>query len=194
MKKVLIALLLFLPLQTLAAGIFSGSVALASDYIWRGQTQNNGNYALSGGLEAALGNVTIGTWASHVDFQDEANFEYDLYVNAYYDINDTFGVSAGYQHVRWDKGYDPFNEAYIGVSIGDLGVTYHQDLENSSATFINVIYSVPFINIVGVSLEYGKMADFEAYQAINISRELGNYAIGGQIGTDETFIGISYSF
>jgi len=194
MKKLLVLLVLFLPLQALAAGIVSGSVTVASDYIWRGQTQTSGNFALSGGLEASLGNITIGTWASNVDFQDEAKYEYDLYVNAYHDINDFFGVSAGYQHIGYDKGYDAFNEAYVGISMGYLGVTYHQDLENSNNTFISVVYSMPFISTVGLSLEHGKTAGLEAYQAINISKELGKYVVGGQIGTEQSFIAISYNF
>ena len=194
MKKVLVALLLLLPAQVFAGEIFSGTVAVSSDYVWRGYSQNSGNVAASGGVGVALGSFTMGAWASQVDFDDDANFEYDLFAGVSHDFTDKFGVNAGYIKYKWDKGYDDIDEAYVGVTMWDLGVTYYKDLDNSELDFINVIYGIPFIEKVGLSLEYGKATGFDSYQALNISKQIGNYVLGGQIGTEETVIGISYNF
>ena len=194
MKKVLVALLLLLPTQVFAGEIFNGTLGVSSDYVWRGYSQNSGNVAASGGVGVALGSFTMGAWASQVDFDDDANFEYDLFAGVSHDFNDKFGVNAGYIKYKWDKGYDDIDEAYVGVNMWDLGVTYYKDLDNSELDFINVIYEVPFIEKVGLSLEYGKATGFDSYQALNISKQIGNYVLGGQIGTEETVIGISYNF
>ena len=58
MKKVLVALLLLLPTQVFAGEIFNGTLGVASDYVWRGYSQNSGNVAASGGVGVALGSFT----------------------------------------------------------------------------------------------------------------------------------------
>ena len=194
MKKVLVALLLLLPTQVFANEIFNATVAVSSDYVWRGYSQNNGNVAVSGGIGVALGSFIAGAWASQVDFNDDANFEYDLFAGVSHNFNDKFGVSAGYIKYKWDKVYEDIDEAYVGVKMWDLGLTYYKDLDNSELDFINAVYTIPFIEKVGVSLEYGKATGFDSYQALNISKQIGNYVLGGQIGTEETVIGISYNF
>jgi uncharacterized protein (TIGR02001 family) len=194
MKKVLVAILLLLPTQVFAGEIFSGNIGVSSDYLWRGYSQNSGNVAVSGGVGADLGIFTMGVWASQVDFDDEAKFEYDLFAGVSHNFNDSFGVNAGYIKYKWDKGYDDVDEAYIGMNMWDLDVTYYKDLDNSELDFIHANYSIPFIEKVDVSLEYGKATGFDSYQALNISKQLGNYVIGGQIGSEETNIALYYNF
>ena len=194
MKKLLVILLLLFPVQVFADEIFSGTVAVTSDYVWRGYSQNNGNVAASGGVGVTLGSFTMGAWASQVDFDDDANFEYDLFASVSHAFSENFGVNAGYIKYKWDKVYDDVDEAYVGINVGDLGVTYYKDLDNSELDFINVVYAIPFIEKVGLSLEYGKATGFDSYQALNITKPIGKYVLGGQIGTEETFVGISYNF
>ena len=194
MKKVLVALLLLLPTQVFAGEIFSGTVGMASDYVWRGYSQNDGKVAISGGVGVALGSFTAGGRISQVDFEEDAKYEYDLFAGVSHDFNDNFGVNAGYIKYKWNKVYDDIDEAYVGVNMWDLGVTYYKDLDNSELDFINVVYSIPFVKEVGISLEYGKATGFDSYQAVNISKQAGNFVIGGQIGTEETVFGISYNF
>ncbi|MEL6414140.1 MAG: TorF family putative porin, partial [Pseudomonadota bacterium] len=62
----------------LAEGEFSGNVALTTDYVWRGVSQNSENPAVQGGFDYANGAFYAGTWASIVDFGG-ANMELDLY-------------------------------------------------------------------------------------------------------------------
>ena len=62
----------------IAEGEFSGNVALTTDYVWRGVSQNSGNPAVQGGFDYANGNFYAGTWASIADVGG-ANMELDLY-------------------------------------------------------------------------------------------------------------------
>jgi uncharacterized protein (TIGR02001 family) len=57
----------------------SGNVALTTDYVWRGVSQSDGGFALSGGLDAGTDLVYFGTWLSNVDFNTEAELEWDIY-------------------------------------------------------------------------------------------------------------------
>ena len=191
MKKLIIAALLALPVQVFADSIFSGNIAVNSDYVWRGYSQNNNNPAASAGINAEYKGLTLGVWASEVDFNDEAKYEYDLMLDYSHDFNENFGISTGLIQYKWDKVYDDINEAYIGVTMKDLGITYYKDLENSNLDFVNVVYTLPFIDIVDISLEYGKATGFDSYQALNISKDFGRYTVGGQIGSEEAFFGLS---
>lgn len=58
--------------------IFSGNVSLASEYRWRGQTQTKNDPALQGNfLLSHSSGVYFSTFASNVDFGDEAQLELD---------------------------------------------------------------------------------------------------------------------
>ena len=70
----------------------------------------------------------------------------------------------------------------------------NQDIDNSDLDFVNAIVEVPFIKEFDVSLEYGKATGFDNYKAINISKELGDWTVGGQIGSEESTIGIVWNF
>jgi len=80
-----------------AEGEFSGNVALASDYTWRGISQSNGDPAISGGFDYANGIFYAGVWAANVDFDDgsDANLEADFYG----------GIASEFSNgITWDVG------------------------------------------------------------------------------------------
>jgi uncharacterized protein (TIGR02001 family) len=85
MKK--IGMLMGVAAATLAmAGVanaettYTGNVALATDYTFRGISQTNENPAVSGGFDATHGIFYAGTWASSIDFPaNAAEMELDLY-------------------------------------------------------------------------------------------------------------------
>ena len=111
-----------------------------------------------------------------------------------YWINDNFRVSGGYIRYAWDEVYDTIEEAYVGFGAYGVAVTYYQDIDNSDLDFVNAIVDVPFVEGFDVSLEYGKATGFDNYKAINISKELGDWTVGGQIGSEESTIGITWNF
>ena len=66
-----------------ADAALSGSLALTSDYVWRGTSQTDGKPALQGGVEYGHeSGLYLGVWGSNVDFaedvDDPARIEVDL--------------------------------------------------------------------------------------------------------------------
>ena len=193
-QKIIIILLLLLPTTAISAEHFSGMIGVHSDYVWRGYSQNDGEVALSAGVGVALGGFTLAAWASQVDFNDDAKYEYDLVAGYDYWVNDNFKLSGGYIRYAWDEVYDTIEEAYVGFSTYGVSLTYYQDIDNSDLDFVNAIVDVPFVKGFDVSLEYGKATGFDNYKAINISKDLGDWTVGGQIGSEESTIGIVWNF
>ena len=60
---------------------FSGNVAITNDYVFRGFTQTNEDFAIQGGLDLAHSSgLYVGTWASNVEFGDtDTTIEIDFY-------------------------------------------------------------------------------------------------------------------
>ena len=193
-KKIVSVLLFLLSTTAISAEHFNGTIGVHSDYVWRGYSQNDGEVALSAGVGVAFKGFTLAAWASQVDFNDDAKYEYDLVAGYDYWVNDNFRLSGGYIRYDWDEVYNDIEEAYVGFGAYGVSVTYYQDLDNSDLDFVNAIVDVPFIKGFDVSLEYGKATGFDSYQAINVSKELGDWTVGGQIGSEESTIGISWNF
>jgi uncharacterized protein (TIGR02001 family) len=78
-----------------AQGEFSGNVALATDYTWRGISQSNGDPAISGGFDYANGMFYAGVWAANVDFDDASDANIEVYG----------GIASEFANgVTWDLG------------------------------------------------------------------------------------------
>jgi uncharacterized protein (TIGR02001 family) len=61
---------------------YTGNVALATDYAFRGVSQTDGAAAVQGGFDVSIDNFYAGAWASNVDFGEfgvSGNLELDLY-------------------------------------------------------------------------------------------------------------------
>jgi uncharacterized protein (TIGR02001 family) len=109
----------------------SGNVALSSEYVWRGVGQSDSDPALSGGFD--IGHESgfyLGTWASNVDYDDDASIEIDYYAG--------FGGEFGDSGVAYDVGglyydfpsedYDYFEVyAFLSYSFISAGVSYSLD-------------------------------------------------------------------
>jgi len=124
----------------------SASVALSSDYVWRGYSQTEEEAAISGSFDYAhASGFYAGTWASNVDFSDDASIEIDVYAG--------FGGEFGESGISYDLGvlryiYDgedyDWNEFYgsVGYSFFSLGVAYSSDVYGSDED--GIYYSLGF--------------------------------------------------
>ena len=75
----------------------SANVGLTSNYLWRGVSQTDDGAAISGGIDyAADSGFYVGTWASNVDFGDDASYELDFYAGFSGELPDGFGYDVGY--------------------------------------------------------------------------------------------------
>lgn len=118
----------------------SASVALSTDYMWRGASQTDSEPAISGSFD--LGHASglyAGAWASNIDYMigtDQAHIELNYYAGFANDIGDT-GISYDVGALRYvfpgTDGAD-WNEAYIGLSYSmfSLKVSHSGDALASS--------------------------------------------------------------
>lgn len=144
MKYVL--LLLALISAPFASADFSASATLGSDYLFRGISQNQGP-AVSGHVGFESNGYHGSVWASQVDYNSEATFEYDLTVGktftagditldvSYIDYNYHDEEALDLEEVSVTFGYKAVSLAYfagledatdymeVGVDLGFAGVS-----------------------------------------------------------------------
>ncbi|MEL7454338.1 MAG: TorF family putative porin [Pseudomonadota bacterium] len=108
---------------TFLGGTFSANVTIATDYTFRGISQNSGDPAVQGGFDWASDLFYAGTWASTVDFNDDfgtlaAGVAAELGVEpGILDTADSAGPSDGSQiEIDLYGGITP--------SIGDLSLDF----------------------------------------------------------------------
>lgn len=85
---------------------FSTNIAVTSDYVWRGASQSDGDFAVSGGIDYTHGIFYAGTWASTVDFGDGTDAEWDFYL----------GITPSAGGFDWDVGVTFYT--YVGDPSG----------------------------------------------------------------------------
>lgn len=113
----------------------SASVALSTDYVWRGYSQTDNEPAISGSFD--LGHASglyAGVWSSNVDFGDETSQEIDIYAGFASEIGGT-GISYDVGILRYiypDESYD-WNEVYLSLGYGpfSVGVAHSGDVYGS---------------------------------------------------------------
>jgi uncharacterized protein (TIGR02001 family) len=139
----------------------SASVALSSDYVWRGYSQNDSKPAISGSFDYGhASGFYAGTWASNVDFGDDASIEIDIYAGFGSDIGDT-GISYDVGVLRYiypGEDYN-WNEYYasLGYSYFSAGVAYTSDVYGSdeTATYYSLGFDYDLPMGVALSAGYG---------------------------------------
>ncbi|MEM8616287.1 MAG: TorF family putative porin [Pseudomonadota bacterium] len=170
-----------------AEGEFSANVALTTDYVWRGFSQNSENPSVQGGFDYSNGLFYAGTWAAIVDFGG-GNMELDLY-------GGLAGETAG--GIAWDLGVIgyvypdtedlDFVEVYGGLGysfdIVDVGAYVYYDPDNETVyTEASAGYS--FSDTFGLDATAGKYLDgFDEYF---------NASIGATVATE--FVDVDLRF
>ena len=124
----------------------SASVALGTDYVWRGYSQTDNDPAISGSFDYAHSSgFYMGTWASNVDFGDDASVEIDVYAGFGGDIGES-GLSYDVGVLRYfydGEDYD-WTEFYgsVGYSYFSFGIAYSGNVYDSDET--GIYYSLGF--------------------------------------------------
>jgi uncharacterized protein (TIGR02001 family) len=105
-----------------AAADVTGSVALTTDYLYRGISQTDDQPAAQAGVQFHSSNGwNAGMWASSVDFQNGGNLAYELDLLAGYSwqLSPDWSTQLGYVHYAYlnddDSGYD-YDEVSASVS------------------------------------------------------------------------------
>tara|TARA_B100000963_G_scaffold204155_1_gene177810 strand:+ start:1535 stop:2137 length:603 start_codon:yes stop_codon:yes gene_type:complete len=148
----------------------SANISFASDYIWRGMTQSDGP-AVSGGFDYASDEgFYAGIWGSNVNFNNGAGSELDYY----------FGYSTEMGNVSADVGYIKFDypdsnpdisfeEIYVGLSIGDLGLFYAAGQDGASD------YMEASYEIGSIGFSYGVYDDVGDNFSVSYGFTCGSY-------------------
>lgn len=137
----------------------SANVGVATNYIWRGVTQNDDRAAISGGLDfTSASGFYAGTWASNVDF-GEAGYELDGYLG-FGGETGGFSYNVGYIYYAYPL-YDDSDFSEIGVAFGfgglTVGVNYQVDADFSDENYLysNLDYSFDLGDDFAGSIYYG---------------------------------------
>lgn len=135
----------------------SASVALGTDYVWRGYSQTDENPAISGSFDYAhAGGFYAGTWASNVDFGDDTSAEIDIYAGFGGETAGGLGYDIGVlRYIYPGEDYD-WNEVYASVSYSffSVGIAHSSDVYDSdeSGTYYSASFDYDFD---GISLSAG---------------------------------------
>ncbi|MPY22733.1 hypothetical protein FM037_06755 [Shewanella psychropiezotolerans] len=180
---------------TLATEGLSANISVTNNYIWRGVTQTDDKPAVSGGIDYAMeSGIYIGTWASNVDFGDDATTELDLYLGFGNDFGE-LSYDFGYVYYGYPDGDDlNFGEVYgsIGWSVLSIGIstTAHSDWSSDFGDDIYFEANVAF-EILGdaeLGLHFGSY-DFDDgldYQDYNVSISKSGFSfLVSQVSEDE---------
>src|ERR1044071_485120 len=105
-----------------AAADVTGSVAITTDYLYRGLSQTDGQPAAQAGVQFHSSNGwNAGMWGSSVDFQNSANlaYEFDLQGGYTWQLSPDWSTQLSYVHYAYlndnDSGYD-YDEVSASVS------------------------------------------------------------------------------
>ncbi len=123
----------------------SASVALSSDYVWRGYSQTDEDWAISGSFDYAhASGFYAGTWASNVDFGDDTSAEIDIYAGFGGETAGGLGWDFGVlRYIYPGENYD-WNEVYASLSYSffSIGVAHSGNVYDSSES--GTYYSAGF--------------------------------------------------
>lgn len=148
----------------------SANVALTSDYIWRGMTQNVKDPAIQGGFDISNGGYYAGTWASNVKYGN-STLELDYYAGY---SNEVSGIGYDLSYCAFTYPGDTslnFEETTLALSKSingiDLGIAYSKGMDSAPD---NVEYSV---SAMGIDVAYGDYDTYGTYYIVSHTRTYG---------------------
>jgi uncharacterized protein (TIGR02001 family) len=143
---------------------FSSTWTAVSDYDFRGFSQSATDPALQGSADYAFSNgLSIGAWASNVDFGDsvDGDVELDFYLNYVGKINDTFAWTAGFTYYSYPGSDDigEYPEFYVGLNAGNFSFKqwYADSLYDSdfSGQYTEANYTQPLADNMSLAFHLG---------------------------------------
>jgi len=193
---------------TAAQAELSASVAVDSEYVFRGVTQDD-SATVSGTLEYAINGLTVGAWVA-----DSENQETDLYVS--YGLN-AGGVDLGvsYTDYSYDQNTGGQQEIAVSASIKGLGLSYTDGSDDTDGgdvdySIVTLDYTFGNVNVlVGqidvdlsdannsyfeISGSLGQIAGVEATLSYSGTFDEDANSIASDVESDSIVIGFSKAF
>ena len=159
------AMVIFSSSMAIQSAEFESNVAIANDYVWRGMTQTSEEPAISGGFDiAGESGLYFGTWASNVEFGDEAALELDWYAGYANELENGLSYDIGYLAFTY-PGEDSldFEEIYLGLGYSYFGLTYSAGQDSAPD---NTEFSVA-LGETGLGVTYGDYDEYGEYTIIS---------------------------
>lgn len=155
----------------------SANVALTSDYVWRGVSQNDEDLALQGGFDYSHeAGFYIGLWGSNVSFSG-ASTELDIYAGWSTEFENGLGLDVGIieytYHGSSAANDNNFTEYYLGLSHSGFSALYSVGDEFDDHWEVGYEYAM---ETFALSAAYGDYDAYSYYRA-GISGELGGFGL-----------------
>lgn len=177
----------------------SASVALSSDYVWRGYSQTDNKPAISGSVDYShISGFYAGTWASNVDFMigdDDAHLEVDIYAGFAgtfgnsgigYDLSLTRYLYPGTDGGNWNEVSGSLSYQYFSLGIAHSGDVYGS---SENGTYYNIVMDYPLVADINLNLGVG----YYDYDADVFGRDNPDSATDYQIGLSKAFAGFDFN-
>lgn len=157
------------------AGV-SGNVAIQSDYVWRGYSQNLEDPSIQGGFDYEdESGIYVGVWGASVDFGGAESTEGDVYLGFSNEIEGGFTYDVGIIEYTYHGGSGAsdsnFTEYYLGGGFAGFSLTY--SIGDEFGDNIEAGYSYEFEE-QGITLgaAYGDYDDAWTYWTLGVSGEI----------------------
>ncbi|MAB25848.1 MAG: hypothetical protein CMK78_16135 [Pseudomonadales bacterium] len=159
----------------------SMTATLATDYIWRGQSQTDGVGAIQGSLDIAHeSGLYIGAWASNIDSEDfgGSSVEIDYYAGYGGVITDDITYDLSWTTYTYPKNSEiDVEEALASVSLYGftLGAKYAYDPQSQLYTYIDYGFALPYD--IGLGLHYGLTDTKDPLDGVSGDEKYGDWAV-----------------
>jgi uncharacterized protein (TIGR02001 family) len=155
---------------------FSFNVTATSDYVWRGVSQSDEDFAIQGGADFESGIFYAGAWASTVDFGDDTDAEIDFYL----------GVAPSAGGFDWDFGVTHY--MYAGDPDGS-----DYDFTEASAAVSRAIGPATYGLKVAYSPDFFGAEDDATYLEASVAVEPApQWSVSGAVGQQWVDSGADY--
>jgi len=179
---------------------FSANIGVTNNYVWRGITQTDDDFAVQGGADVEFDNgLSFGAWASNVDFGDSTDAEIDLYGGYSFALTDMVSANVGGiaylypgQPTDADLNFFEFNSGLdfdLGGATLSGSVAYSPDVGGDTTWYFNGGVGIPlgeYFELFGSVgyYEWETLTDYVDY-AVGASVTWENFTLSGYYaGTD----------
>lgn len=156
-----------------ASAEISANVAIQSDYVWRGISQNQEDPSIQGGFDYAHeSGFYVGIWGASVDYGGDESTEMDVYAGWSTELENGLGVDLGiieYTYHGGPQATGDFTEYLVSLSYRGFGISYF--IGDEFDDNIEVSFGHDFENGVSIGATYGDYDTYTYYQA-GVSGEL----------------------
>jgi len=196
------ALLVNLPLaQAEEVGGFElgANVALTTDYVWRGISQANEQWALQGGFDAKhKSGFSIGAWASNVNFKEDNTINAEDRANLELDVTAGYGGEMkgfSYSVAATRYGY-PGAASILNYDFYEFDLSLGYKLPQGIDLGFSYDFSPEFFGEVGSAHHYNLNAGYSLPNGIGFSGHIGQqlFSDNDKAGDDYLYYGVSASY